>query len=137
MGIIEKAPEMRSTRQRAAVEALLGELDHFCSALELYQKLHKRGERIGLTTVYRALQLLVAEGRVDVLRTADGDVAYRLCGGGHHHHLICRECGRTVEVQGGAVEQWADRIAKDHDFVDIAHSLEIFGTCRKCTEHRK
>lgn len=134
MSVIEKATGIRSTRQRVAVVALLDELGDFCSAQELYELLRKRGERIGLTTVYRALQLLAEEERVDVLRGSDGETTYRRCSTGHHHHLVCRKCGRTVEVQGSAMEQWADRIADDNDFVDIEHSFEIYGTCQECAQ---
>ena len=65
------------------------------------------GDRIGLTTVYRTLQPMVDAGELDALRTADGETAYRRCSNGHHHHLVCRTCGRTVEVSGPAVEKWA------------------------------
>jgi Fur family ferric uptake transcriptional regulator len=58
-------------------------------------------------------------------------VVYRRCtSGAHHHHLVCRECGRTVEVEGPAVERWADAVAAQHGFRDVSHTLEIFGTCR-------
>jgi Fur family ferric uptake transcriptional regulator len=91
---------------------------------------------VGLTTVYRSLQMLADAQEVDVLRLADGETAYRRCSRGHHHHLVCRQCGRTVEVDGPAVERWADRIAADHGFVEIEHTLEIFGTCGDCAAKR-
>ena len=59
----------------------------FASAQEVYRRMQKEGESIGLTTVYRALQSLVAEKVVDVLRREDGEAIYRLCGETHHHHL--------------------------------------------------
>jgi Fur family ferric uptake transcriptional regulator len=90
--------------------------------------------RVGLTTVYRHLQRLVDAGEVDTVRTASGETAYRRCGGsGHHHHLVCRQCGRTVEVDGPAVERWLDRVAARAGFTDIVHTLEIAGTCRACS----
>ena len=46
---------------------------------------------------------------------------------------MCRACGRTVEVEGPAVEKWADKIASDHGFSGVTHTLEIFGTCADCT----
>ena len=49
-----------------------------------------------------------------------------------HHHLVCRACGRTVEVEGPAVEKWADRIAAENGFVEVSHTVEIFGTCQDC-----
>lgn len=126
-------PGQRSTRQRAAVAKLLGELDEFRSAQEIHEQLRRRGEAIGLTTVYRTLQSLADAGEIDVLRTDSGESAYRRCSAHHHHHLVCRGCARTVEVEGPAVERWAERIAADHGFSDIKHTIEIFGTCSDCT----
>jgi Fur family transcriptional regulator, ferric uptake regulator len=122
----------RSTRQRAAVASALDEVDEFRSAQELHDLLKHRGDSVGLTTVYRTLQSLADAGEVDVLRTDEGEAVYRRCSRGHHHHLVCRSCGRAVEVEGPAVESWADAVAADHGYVDIAHTLEIFGTCGQC-----
>lgn len=122
----------RSTRQRGEVLALLREVDSSHSAQRLHQMLRERGAHVGLTTVYRTLQLLVDAGEVDATRLPGGDQLFRLCSPGHHHHLVCRQCGRTVEVAGPAVEQWADRIAASHGFTDVGHTVEIFGTCADC-----
>jgi Fur family transcriptional regulator, ferric uptake regulator len=130
--IASTGPAVRSTRQRAAVAALLEELEDFRSAQEVHDLLRHRGERVGLTTVYRSLQMLADAHEVDVLRTTDGETAYRRCSRGHHHHLVCRSCGRTVEVDGPAVERWAHRVAAENGYVDVSHTLEIFGTCAEC-----
>ena len=122
----------RSTRQRAAVAQALDKLDEFRTAQEIHQDLRSAGENVGLTTVYRTLQALADSREVDVLRTTDGETAYRRCSKGHHHHLVCRNCGRTVEVEGPAVERWADKVAAEHGYSDISHTLEIFGTCPAC-----
>jgi Fur family ferric uptake transcriptional regulator len=122
----------RSTRQRAAVSAALDAVDDFRSAQELHDLLKARGQSVGLTTVYRTLQALADAGEVDVLRTTDGESSYRRCSAGHHHHLVCRSCGRTVEVEGPAVERWTDRIAAEHGFVEVSHTLEVYGTCPEC-----
>lgn len=124
----------RATRQRTAVSTVLDELDEFCSAQDLHAMLRRRGEAIGLTTVYRTLQALAEAGEVDSLRTADGEAVYRRCSTGHHHHLVCRHCGRTVEVEGAAVERWAGRVASENGFVDATHTLEVFGTCPACAQ---
>jgi Fur family transcriptional regulator, ferric uptake regulator len=123
----------RATRQRAAVAAVLDAVSDFRSAQELHDLLKQRGENVGLTTVYRTLQSLAESGEVDVLRTGDGESIYRRCSGGHHHHLVCRVCGRTVEVEGPAVERWADRVAAEHGFTDVSHTVEIFGRCADCS----
>ncbi|TQM25712.1 Fur family transcriptional regulator [Nocardia bhagyanarayanae] len=130
----QKPVGIRSTRQRSAIAALLGDIDEFRSAQELHDELRKRGEGIGLTTVYRTLQSLADAGLVDVLRTDSGESVYRQCSTGHHHHLVCRHCGRTVEVEGPTVEAWAEAIACDHGFTEVSHTIEVFGTCRSCAE---
>lgn len=123
---------VRSTRQRAALAALLENLDDFRSAQELHDELRKRGEGVGLTTVYRTLQQMAAAGAVDTLRTDTGESVYRLCSQHHHHHLVCRQCGSTVEISGGEVETWAADIARKHGFSDVTHTIEIFGVCDRC-----
>jgi Fur family transcriptional regulator, ferric uptake regulator len=122
----------RTTRQRTAIAALLDEVDSFHSAQTIHAMLRDRGERLGLTTVYRTLQALADAGEVDVMRPPSGEYLYRRCGRGHHHHLVCRSCGTAVEVDGPAVESWADRVAAEHGFTEVSHTLEIFGSCRVC-----
>ena len=121
------------TRQRAAVAAALGKLNGFTSAQALHDVLRHDGASVGLTTVYRHLQALADAGEVDVLRTDEGESVYRACeGDDHHHHLVCRSCGATVEVTGPAVEAWAESIAAEHGYRDVSHTLEVFGTCSSC-----
>lgn len=123
----------RSTRQRTAVASLLDEVDDFRSAQDLHDLLKRRGESVGLTTVYRTLQTMANTGAVDVVRTDDGESVYRRCASGrHHHHLVCRSCGRTVEIEGPTVESWANGVAAEHGFTDLSHTVEIFGTCANC-----
>jgi Fur family ferric uptake transcriptional regulator len=122
----------RNTRQRAAVGELLGRTSEFRTAGQIHDDLRHAGEDIGLTTVYRTLQLMVEAQQLDAIRTDDGETAYRRCSTGHHHHLVCRTCGRTVEVEGPAIERWTDQVAADHGFTDVQHQLEIFGVCDTC-----
>ena len=123
---------IRPTRQRQIVADALAELETFCSAQEMHALLAERGENVGLATVYRTLQLFTESGNLDALRGDDGETRYRQCSGGHHHHLVCRSCGRTVEVEGPTVERWADRVSAEHGFSQVSHQLEIFGTCPEC-----
>ena len=122
----------RQTRQRTAVKAALDGRDDFMSAQQLHDLLRHQGESVGLTTVYRSLQGLAEAGEVDLLVTDDGETVYRRCSPEHHHHLVCRSCGRTVEITGPAVETWADAVAREHGFSDISHTLEVFGLCAEC-----
>ncbi|GII81176.1 transcriptional repressor [Sphaerisporangium rufum] len=120
--------------RRDAVRSLLAQSDGFRSAQDIYAELRADGAKIGLTTVYRALQSLADAGQIDVLRTDDGEAVYRACATGrHHHHLVCRGCGRTVEVDGPAVERWAEAVGAEHGFTAITHTVEVFGTCSSCS----
>jgi len=122
----------RPTRQRAAIEGLLVNIGDFMSAQDLHARLRAQGDGVGLATVYRTLQSMADEGDVDMMRTSDGEAVYRRCSNGHHHHLVCRTCGRTVEVEGPAVETWTDKISAENGFSDVQHTLEIFGLCPSC-----
>jgi zinc transport system permease protein len=124
---------VRATRQRLAVAQALASISDFRSAQEIHELLAERGESVGLATVYRTLQRLADADEVDVLRTEDGEAIYRRCSDTHHHHLVCRECGVTVEVEGPTVEKWTSAIAGIHGFSQISHTLEIFGRCPACT----
>jgi Fur family transcriptional regulator, ferric uptake regulator len=122
----------RTTRQRAAVRAVFAGLDGFHSAQEVHALLRSAGDPVGLSTVYRAVQSLADDGELDSIRTDSGEALYRRCSTQHHHHLVCRHCGRTVEVAGPTVEAWADRVAGENGFADVSHTLEIVGTCSSC-----
>ena len=123
----------RQTKQRTAVADLLSEVDDFRSAQQIHDDLRKRGESIGLTTVYRALQSLATAGEVDSIASDDGETVYRKCSSMHHHHLVCRQCGKTVEITGPTVEQWADGVASTHGFTEVSHTMELFGLCAQCS----
>lgn len=123
----------RTTRQRTAVADLLAQTTEFVSAQEVHRLLIDRDESVGLATVYRTLQILADDGQVDALRGPDGEVRYRMCAReSHHHHLVCRVCGRTTELDAQAVEAWAKAIAADQGYSDVEHTVELFGTCPDC-----
>ena len=128
----DRATRTRATRQRVAVSSILDEIDDFRSAQDIHAILRSRGDSVGLTTVYRTLQSLADAGKVDVLRTGEGESVYRRCSTSHHHHLVCRSCGRTLEVEGPAVERWAEKVGAEHGFVRVTHNVEVFGTCPDC-----
>ncbi len=126
-------PERRTTRQRRAVYDVLVENENFASAQELHQRLRAIGVKVGLATVYRTLGAMAHDGEIDVLRGEDGELRYRRCATeAHHHHLVCRDCGRVVEVVGHALESWVADAARQHGFDDVHHALEFIGTCRDC-----
>lgn len=126
--------EQRVTKQRLAVSATLDRLEGFVSTQDLHRILHDEGASVSLATTYRILQSMAEEGLVDVLRTDDGEAVYRRCEAtGHHHHLVCRRCGRAVDIEAPAVETWASRVAREHGYTAIEHTVEVFGLCPECT----
>jgi Fur family ferric uptake transcriptional regulator len=122
----------RPTRQRRAIAAAMETFEDFRSAQEIHALLTGRGDQVGLSTVYRGLQAMADAGEIDSLRTASGESIYRRCSDTHHHHLVCRSCGATVEVEGPTVEKWTRSVAAAHGYRDVSHTLEIFGTCGSC-----
>lgn len=127
-------PEPRVTKQRVAVGDALDTLNDFVTTQELHRLMAEDGASVSLATTYRILQSLADDGLVDVLRNGDGEAIYRRCSvSAHHHHLLCRNCGKAVEIEAPAVEAWAAKTAATHGFTSVNHTLEIFGICPECS----
>ena len=123
----------RQTWQREAVRDALTTSEGFVSAQALHTALREGGSSIGLATVYRALADLATEGEADSLQQ-EGESLFRACTpGSHHHHLICRNCGLTVEIEADAVEEWAKQVATQHGFTQPHHVVDVFGLCAECS----
>jgi Fur family ferric uptake transcriptional regulator len=122
-------PRTRASSKRNAIIEVLGDSEDFRSAQDIHELMRRTEQKVGLATVYRTLQAMSEAGEVDSLRAENGEITYRRCSESHHHHLVCRVCGKAVEVRGPAVEKWADRMAAEHGFRDVSHLVEIFGTC--------
>jgi Fur family ferric uptake transcriptional regulator len=125
--------ERRNTWQKSAVLEQLSNTDEFVSAQELHQKISQSGKKLGLTTVYRALTEMVEQGMADSLSISDGEMRYRICTPEHHHHLICRLCGKTVEFDMPGFEELALEVAKANGFTELSHEIELFGVCKDCS----
>ncbi|MGF6822828.1 Fur family ferric uptake transcriptional regulator [Microbacterium sp. ZKA21] len=128
----------RNTWQRERVRDALADARGFVSAQSLHATLRDENTGIGLATVYRALAGLAASGDADSLQSPEGEALYRACSTqGHHHHLICRSCGLTVEIEATEVEAWAQRTAALHGFTEAAHVVDIFGLCTPCAKKKQ
>jgi Fur family ferric uptake transcriptional regulator len=131
-GLASAEQSARNTRQRAQVSEAIRSCNSFVTAQDLHQQLAERGVLIGLSTVYRSLGALAATGEIDAVRNSSGEMTYRVCTQAHHHHLICRKCGRTVEIAAPSLERWASDTARRYGFSDAEHTLEISGVCPGC-----
>ncbi|MGI8881666.1 MAG: Fur family transcriptional regulator [Jatrophihabitans sp.] len=138
MATVTHDQEVRRTRAGEQVRSELAKGVTFRSAQTVFSALRADGSGVGLSTVYRHLQVLADSGAADTVQTAAGEVLYRYCGDTkrHHHHLVCRRCGTTVEVAGPAVERWAGKVATDNGFVDVDHTVELLGLCATCASTR-
>lgn len=125
----------RNTWQKDAVWHALVEMADFVSAQSLHERLVADSKRIGLATVYRTLSSLVAAGDADSINS-DTETLFRACSSGHHHHLICRNCGKTVEITAEPVEDWAKTIAKKHGYSEAEHLIDIFALCPECAAEK-
>ncbi|MBN9174068.1 MAG: transcriptional repressor [Microbacterium sp.] len=127
----------RNTWQRERVREALAGAPGFISAQNLHATLRDGNTGIGLATVYRALAGMAAHGEADSLQSPEGESLYRACTSpGHHHHLICRSCGLTVEIEASDVEEWAQQTAARNGFTAPEHIVDIFGLCADCTRLR-
>jgi Fur family ferric uptake transcriptional regulator len=102
------------------------------TAQAIHRRLVARRKPVGLATVYRALHDLSAAGVVDALPHGGAETCYRLCGPGHHHHLVCSKCHRVVELTGCQLGDWLGRAGADEGFVVTDHTLEAVGLCGTC-----
>jgi Fur family transcriptional regulator, ferric uptake regulator len=123
---------VRATPQRVRVLAELVGEPNDATAQSLHDRLRRKGGGIGLATVYRTLSVLVDHGIVDALSHRPGELCYRLCGGGHHHHLVCDRCHRVVELGECDLDAWLERAAAEHGFRPTDHRLEVTGVCAAC-----
>lgn len=129
----EPKTEVRNTKQRQAVRAALQTQADFVTAQELHSRLKDDGQKVSLATTYRVLQSMTDHGEVDALRNNDGETMYRRCEAeNHHHHLVCRDCGATVELEAPMVEAWAENTANTYGYTDLEHTIEIVGLCPRC-----
>ena len=123
---------VRPTSQRVVVlTELMGERNDV-TAQQLHERLRSRGEQLGLATVYRTLGLLAEAGVIDSLSHRPGELCYRWCGEGHHHHLVCSSCHQVVELAECELGSWLERISEAHGFVTTGHRLEVSGLCGDC-----
>jgi Fur family transcriptional regulator, ferric uptake regulator len=134
----KEMPESRRTRQRTELWKALGlERERFRTAQEIHSLLQESGSSAGLTTTYRNLNRFTAEGIVHVATRNDGEKLFRRCRSPqHHHHLICRACGKTVELLDRSLEDRIKNISRRSQFSGRDHELDIFSMCLECKGDR-
>ena len=123
----------RATFPRQAVVNAVAYQDKHFTAEELHQQLPK----VGRATIYRSLKLLVETGVLCRVMLEEGDLHYQLSHRGHHHHLLCVECGASQDLMGCDIEDVLSKVTAANDFQISSHWLEVYGRCRNCLEKSK
>jgi Fur family ferric uptake transcriptional regulator len=121
------------TRPREWITGILQREPRFLSAAEIHAALEQGGARVSLSTVYRTLDRLRTKGDVTARADGEGEATYILCEPTrHHHHAICRSCGRVEDVDCEAVDRFAGQLRARNGFELDGHAIEFFGRCREC-----
>jgi Fe2+ or Zn2+ uptake regulation protein len=122
----------RLTEPRRAVADLVAARDGHFTAADIVDDARRRRLDVGRATVFRALDLFASLNLVERVDLPDGEHAYVACDPLHHHHAICTECGRSLDVADHGLAEALAEIGRRSGFRVTAHRLEIFGTCASC-----
>jgi len=127
----------RSGGARRLVVELLGEQDCCLSAQEIHDEVRARGGRVGIASVYRALDGMDALGLVQRIDLGDGIARFEPAhaGGDHHHHLVCDDCGKVEPFEDAALESAIARVAGGRGYTVGAHEVVLRGACEECRDH--
>lgn len=124
----------RLTPQRLMVVKAVEDAESHISAEEIYAQVSAYYPQMNISTVYRTLEMLKAEGLVTETDMGDGRVRYHCMGKGHHHHLVCQKCGAVIDIEETALDVLWGEVRSRYGFdVDMKH-LALFGRCARCRE---
>ncbi|MBU4259337.1 MAG: transcriptional repressor [Proteobacteria bacterium] len=133
----------RLTIGREAILEVLAKSERHLSAEDIYMKIHPRHPNIGLTTIYRTLDVLSSLGMVYKLDFGDGRARYEFAegpkGAHHHHHLVCTDCNRVIDYtdfideEVELLKQTEEGLSKKYNFKITNHLIQFYGLCEKCS----
>ncbi|MFQ6122157.1 MAG: Fur family transcriptional regulator [Dehalococcoidales bacterium] len=134
--IVSKLSEQgyRLTPQRMMVLSAIENTDNHISAEEIYAQVIAKYPHVNISTVYRTLELLKRLGLVTETDLGGGRVRYHPADKGHHHHLVCQECGRIIDLDESVLSSLKGMLLREYKFsADLRH-LAIFGRCGNCSQ---
>ena len=133
---IFKDRKLRRSHPRLLIYQELSETKTPLSLQELYQGLLKKEKKVGLTSIYRSLDLFESMGMVFKINNGSS-VKYKLCElEDHHHHIICKACGNVVELNFCDISDWSKKVSESTGYQVIDHQLNFYGICKDCKTSR-
>jgi Fur family ferric uptake transcriptional regulator len=121
-------------QRRAVISAIASSPDHLTPSA-LYQKVRQYFPTIGLAAIYRTLDILVKLELVCELHVGGSCRSYTAATPGHHHHLICTDCGEVIDFSGYHLAELEERLCRETGFEIEGHLLEFTGRCQNCQKN--
>jgi len=133
-GIVDKLKKQgyRLTPQRLMIVSAIETSHDHISAEEIYSQVVGKYPNVNISTIYRTLELLKQLGLVTETDLGEGRVRYHPADKGHHHHLVCQECGAVIDLHESVLSPLKDALLREYDFIADLRHLGIFGRCVKC-----
>lgn len=129
---------LKYSKKREIIVDYFVNADRHFTVEQLYNEIKKSNPRIGYTTIYRTLKLLVECGIASVHHFGEEETRYEpLNKAQHHDHLICKKCGKITEFTHQGIEKFQKDVAKKHGFLPQSHILQIHGLCLSCKKKSK
>ncbi len=122
----------RITPQREMVIEAIAHGGHHINAEEIYGQVHKRTRSVNIATVYRTLDLLVAEGLASCIDLGKGRVLYATYQHGPHIHLVCRQCGQVTDANQDLLSSLTQQLQKEYKFAADLQHISVLGLCKEC-----
>ena len=134
VGITERLREKgyRLTPQRLMILSAIENSDEHISAEEIYAQVAAKYPHVNISTVYRTLELLKKLGMVYEINLGEGRIRYHAEESGHHHHLVCQECGAVIDIDEAMLSSLRDILIRDYGFQAELRHVGVFGICEKC-----
>ena len=125
--------DIRNTRQKTAIREAFAGANRPLSPEEVLLSAQQHHPGVGIATVYRNIQALVAEGWLHPVEVPGESSRYEVAGKHHHHHFQCNACGKVYELEGCVVER---RPKLPRGFRASGHEFYVYGTCAACVPQR-
>jgi len=137
-GIFDQLKEKgyRMTPQRQMILSAIASSHDHISAEEIYAQVTAKYPDVNISTVYRTLELLKKLNMVYEIDLGEGRIRYHAEESGHHHHLVCRECGTVTDIDEATLSSLRDTLIRNYHFQAELRHIGIFGICENCRKKK-